>query len=307
MSSFRAKPIGWRGESYRHYLAAKGFKTKAFGREFEFQRDVDLPDRQIGPTVRVQTGRHAGDALLRVQVGERVEPVMRPSDVTRFQSSLDDPLKKQEVKKALEQLPVSDRGRVFDRGRLRRLVGKVKEKVRFEDLRPVDKGEIEDEFLPIEPFEERGVSAKAIDILEAKGQLTRDKEGKLDEESLRRVRVLMAADDPLGTEDEEARRQLAVVMSKLDDPERPQIERKPYAEVLGELVERIETGAVTSRGPRAKVLLQRVLRAKLQPEFTTLVGTEKPADVSAKVWKEIVQKQKDFFDRQKAIKELEAV
>jgi len=26
--SFRSKPVGWRGESYRHYLAAKGIKTK---------------------------------------------------------------------------------------------------------------------------------------------------------------------------------------------------------------------------------------------------------------------------------------
>lgn len=28
MRSFRSKPVGWRGESYRHYLAAKGVKTK---------------------------------------------------------------------------------------------------------------------------------------------------------------------------------------------------------------------------------------------------------------------------------------
>ncbi len=27
MRSFRSKPIGWRGESYRHYLASKGIKT----------------------------------------------------------------------------------------------------------------------------------------------------------------------------------------------------------------------------------------------------------------------------------------
>jgi len=29
MKNFRSKPIGWRGESHRHYLAAKGVKTKA--------------------------------------------------------------------------------------------------------------------------------------------------------------------------------------------------------------------------------------------------------------------------------------
>jgi len=26
--SFRAKPVGWKGESHRHYLASKGVKTK---------------------------------------------------------------------------------------------------------------------------------------------------------------------------------------------------------------------------------------------------------------------------------------
>jgi len=28
MRSFRSKPVGWRGDSYRHYLAAKGVKTR---------------------------------------------------------------------------------------------------------------------------------------------------------------------------------------------------------------------------------------------------------------------------------------
>ncbi len=28
MRSFRSKPVGWRGESHRHYLAAKGIRTK---------------------------------------------------------------------------------------------------------------------------------------------------------------------------------------------------------------------------------------------------------------------------------------
>ena len=32
MRSFRSKPVGWRGESYRHYLAAKGIKTYFYGR-----------------------------------------------------------------------------------------------------------------------------------------------------------------------------------------------------------------------------------------------------------------------------------
>lgn len=30
MRSFRSKPVGWRNESYRHYLAAKGIKTNYF-------------------------------------------------------------------------------------------------------------------------------------------------------------------------------------------------------------------------------------------------------------------------------------
>jgi hypothetical protein len=30
MTSFRSKPVGWKGESYRHYLAAKGMTTKRY-------------------------------------------------------------------------------------------------------------------------------------------------------------------------------------------------------------------------------------------------------------------------------------
>jgi hypothetical protein len=30
MRSFRSKPVGWRQESYRHYLAAKGVKTRYY-------------------------------------------------------------------------------------------------------------------------------------------------------------------------------------------------------------------------------------------------------------------------------------
>ena len=30
MTSFRAKPVGWVGESHRHYLAAKGVKTRYY-------------------------------------------------------------------------------------------------------------------------------------------------------------------------------------------------------------------------------------------------------------------------------------
>lgn len=31
--NFRAKPVGWRNDSYRHYLAAKGIKTKKFSKQ----------------------------------------------------------------------------------------------------------------------------------------------------------------------------------------------------------------------------------------------------------------------------------
>lgn len=36
MISFRAKPIGWRGESYRHYLASKGISNKFYVRRTLF-------------------------------------------------------------------------------------------------------------------------------------------------------------------------------------------------------------------------------------------------------------------------------
>lgn len=50
MRSFRAKPVGWRGESHRHYLAAKGIKSKYYSgvsermsklkEEMEFQKRI---------------------------------------------------------------------------------------------------------------------------------------------------------------------------------------------------------------------------------------------------------------------------
>lgn len=49
MRSFRSKPVGWRGESHRHYLAAKGIKTvpkKYFG-VFVYRKSLD--------------GKHRGD------------------------------------------------------------------------------------------------------------------------------------------------------------------------------------------------------------------------------------------------------
>lgn len=37
MRSFRSKPVGWRNESYRHYLASKGIKTRYFDRKSLFE------------------------------------------------------------------------------------------------------------------------------------------------------------------------------------------------------------------------------------------------------------------------------
>ena len=56
MKSFRSKPVGWMNESYRHYLAAKGIKTKtryfatetAFGRAVEgFQKELDTRRKRL--------------------------------------------------------------------------------------------------------------------------------------------------------------------------------------------------------------------------------------------------------------------
>ena len=44
MKSFRSKPVGWRGESHRHYLAAKGIKTR-----YDARKDV----KYLGVPLRV--------------------------------------------------------------------------------------------------------------------------------------------------------------------------------------------------------------------------------------------------------------
>lgn len=305
MKSFRSKPVGWMNESYRHALAARGIKSYS---AVKFKFVEGPPAEQIGPTVRVQTGKAAGDALVRVQVGEKVDPTILRSKVVRSESDLN----RVDVKKALDEMPARDRGGVYDHGGLRRLIGKVKEKVQFEDLRLVDKREIEDEFLPPEFMEDREISSKAAAILEEKGQLLRDKDEELLPKSKERLAVLRAADDPLGTDDVQARRQLSLVMSQLDAPEGPRIERRPYAMVLGKPVSRIDTSDVTFHGSRAKMRLQKVLETlgkdvARKPGFTMLAGSKKPEDVSSKEWKAQLKAQKDFFDRQKALKELQDV
>lgn len=41
MRSFRSKPVGWRGESYRHYLASKGIASKMPKEKYFFQKRID--------------------------------------------------------------------------------------------------------------------------------------------------------------------------------------------------------------------------------------------------------------------------
>lgn len=61
MRSFRQRPVGWRNESHRHYLAAKGVKTRYFKarRRFEAaeymdesgvpqERDMEMARQKIG-------------------------------------------------------------------------------------------------------------------------------------------------------------------------------------------------------------------------------------------------------------------
>jgi hypothetical protein len=59
MTSFRAKPIGWRGESHRHYLASKGVKTKQnyFSEMPEMRkRTIDELKKEIALWKRIESG-----------------------------------------------------------------------------------------------------------------------------------------------------------------------------------------------------------------------------------------------------------
>jgi len=333
MRSFRSKPVGWMNDSYRHSLAARGIRSynavkfkfvdgppaERIRLNFKF---VDNPPENI--PVKILTGDKAGTAKVRIQIGDvPSEPVMKPSSLPRFQPITPETADPEKVRVALKDLPARDRGRVYDKSHIRRLVGKVKDAVRIEDFRPDSsfKQRVDEEFLPEDTDESKKIklpmkhrlskSEKAIQILEKKGQLTRGSDGAWDEESLERVRVLRAADDPLaGTDEKQVWEQIKVIMSKLED--RPKIERRPYAMVLGEPVSRIDTSDVTG-GEKWK-------HKEVEP-FETIVSVQdpalewgkkalkkqKPEDTSFSEWKERVKAENEFYDRQEAFKKLQKV
>ena len=67
MRSFRSKPVGWRGESYRHYLAAKGVKTRYFSTDKEAWLR-----QQLGNTVK-STDRERAERKKREEERRREE------------------------------------------------------------------------------------------------------------------------------------------------------------------------------------------------------------------------------------------
>lgn len=69
MRSFRSKPVGWRGESHRHYLAAKGVRTKHeyfMVRTFNISRkalDVIPPEKHDAAIARMRAGEEVQDIV----------------------------------------------------------------------------------------------------------------------------------------------------------------------------------------------------------------------------------------------------
>ena len=63
LSDKRFRPIGWRGESYRHYLASKGIPTNRYTAKKYFSRDFmkgnrdDEIEKQVYVTISDKTGR----------------------------------------------------------------------------------------------------------------------------------------------------------------------------------------------------------------------------------------------------------
>ena len=72
MSSWRSKPIGWRGESHRHYLAAKGIKTKYYS--LFNNAYVDEKGRQIYKNPDGQKIIYSKDAQELVKEGKMLSP-----------------------------------------------------------------------------------------------------------------------------------------------------------------------------------------------------------------------------------------
>jgi hypothetical protein len=76
MRSFRQKPVGWRGESYRHYLASKGFSSSRRLRYFAFRED--------GGLFKVEEGVDFDKEMRRQNVSEAY------NDVVKFFNSRED-------------------------------------------------------------------------------------------------------------------------------------------------------------------------------------------------------------------------
>lgn len=365
MSSFRSKPVGWRGESYRHYLAAKGVKTsydvvKVFGKEFTFERGEEPPNPQIGPTVKVRSGidavriplpsgerlvelRRKGKGLstivvddpsVRVIVGESgsQKPVVVPKSVERFHLSLDE----EEVRKALEKVGPGKES----------LLSKLRHKVRVEtdeDV-PVELVEkvIADHGVPLHEFAREGVEEKdfghdvnvtraralqklsfgpakdALDILERKGLLAAmenrtvvrgevfDRKPKSGEQSEADVlqETLLAAEDVGG--EKAVRRHLKVIKKRLADVEVAGLGKESFTTP-------VVKGALTQKGELRKkppmVTRERIVTRDVGfPVLRDLVDTKKkPVDMSKAEWTEEKLLQKQFFDRQKALKELQSL
>ena len=58
MKSFRSKPVGWKGESHRHYLAAKGIKSKYFAKNIKLYRGTSVEEAdQVKKTNKVDASK----------------------------------------------------------------------------------------------------------------------------------------------------------------------------------------------------------------------------------------------------------
>jgi hypothetical protein len=102
MRSFRSKPIGWRNESYRHYLAAKGISTNKYYSVRRFKRSLDeialrramLDEASPDQRVRIEAEIAALERSLPADFVERQEPavalpkrVLSPEELLRVQAA----------------------------------------------------------------------------------------------------------------------------------------------------------------------------------------------------------------------------
>jgi len=119
MTSFRSKPVGWRGESHRHYLAAKGIKTvKVYHGTHPSNREnilkTGLLPSKYGKGVFVTT-----NPLLAVQFAAREE-----HDSSKYVRDVTIP-EQAEVDIFVAEVPVEDLDWVNARGKKIRNVSSV--------------------------------------------------------------------------------------------------------------------------------------------------------------------------------------